>query len=145
MKSQIKLEFSAQSPVKWSYFLYTTLLANWFSISLFCFFYIGHMDVLRLWVESELQLPACTTVTTTATWDATHTTAHGNFRSSIHWLRPGIQPKSSLILAEFITTEPQQERCFLFPFTWPRSAMRPREISRWLVISPLRKWSLSYL
>ena len=39
----------------------------------------------------------------------TYTTAHSNARSLTHWVRPGIEPASSWILAGFITTEPEQE------------------------------------
>ena len=45
------------------------------------------------------------------TWamSATYATAHSNTGSLTHWVRPGIEPTSSWILAGFITTEPQQE------------------------------------
>ena len=57
----------------------------------FCFFFflelqLQHMEVPRLGVESEMQLPAYTT--TTATWDLSHvcdyTTAHGHAGSLTH-------------------------------------------------------------
>ena len=38
----------------------------------------------------------------------TYTTVHGNTRSLTHWVRPGVEPKSSWMLVGFITTEPQQ-------------------------------------
>ena len=62
------------------------------------------MEVPRLGVQSELQLPAYTTAT--ATWDratsATYTTAHGNARSPTQWARPGIKPSTSRFLVGFI-------------------------------------------
>ena len=39
----------------------------------------------------------------------TNMTANGNAGSLTHWARPGIEPVSSWILVEFITTEPQWE------------------------------------
>ena len=48
---------------------------------------------------------------------ATYTTAHGNAGFLTHWVRPGIKPASSWILARFVTTEPQWElwaNIFLF-------------------------------
>ena len=67
------------------------------------------MEVPRLGAELQLQL----LVYTTATWDLSyvceHTTAHGNVRSLTHWIRPGIEPTSSWILAGFVNAEPQWE------------------------------------
>ena len=81
----------------------------------FCLFFGGscpwHMEVPKLGVESELQLPAYTTAT--ATPDLSHICklhcSSGNTRSLTHWLRLGIKPTSSWILVRFITTEPQWE------------------------------------
>ena len=39
----------------------------------------------------------------------TYTTAHSNARSSIHWVRPGIEPATSWILVGFISVAPQWE------------------------------------
>ena len=77
----------------------------------FCFFFPffrphpWHMKVLRLGVESELQLPAYTTATATQAESAAYTTAHRNARSLPHGARPGSKPTSSRILVEFITAE----------------------------------------
>ena len=74
-------------------------LKIWCCLFSFCFLGLKHpqcMDVSRLGVESELQLPAYSTV-------------HSNARSLIHWERPGIEPTSSWILVGSITTEPQQK------------------------------------
>ena len=54
------------------------------------------MEVPRLRVELELQLPA-------------YTTAHGNAGSLTHGARPGIEPVSSWMLVRFVSTEPRQE------------------------------------
>ena len=40
---------------------------------------------------------------------AAYTKAHGNARSLTHWMRPGLKPTSSWILAGFVTAEPQWE------------------------------------
>ena len=75
-----------------------------FYIFFSCFLgpHMWHMNISRLGVELELQLPA-------------YTTAHGNTRSLTHWARPGIEPASSWILVRFFTSAPQQERLsFIF-------------------------------
>ena len=68
------------------------------------------MEVPRLGVESELQLPAYTTATVIQiqATSATYTTAHGNAGSPTHWVRSGIKPASSWILVG-LTTEPRRE------------------------------------
>ena len=62
------------------------------------------MEVPRLGVESELQLPAYNTVI--ATKDPSHVlktyaVAHSNTRSLTHWGRPGIELSSSWTLVGF--------------------------------------------
>ena len=52
--------------------------------------HLQHMEIPRLGVKGELQLPA-------------YTIAHG---SLTHRVRPGMEPASSWILVGFITTEP---------------------------------------
>ena len=68
--------------------------------TLHCWFvfraHLQHMEVPRLGVESELQLPA-------------YATAHVNARSLTHCVRPGVEPTSSWIPVGFVTAEPQQE------------------------------------
>ena len=51
-----------------------------------------HMEIPRLGFEFELQLPAYAIATQDGIqgMSATHTTPHGNTRSLIHWVRPGI-------------------------------------------------------
>ena len=73
--------------------------------------YPWHMDVPRLGVKSELQLPA---TTATAIPDLSRIcdyrcTAHGNAGSLTHWAGPWIYPVSSWILVRFIIAEPQWE------------------------------------
>ena len=50
---------------------------------------------------------------TLPSWDPSHVfnlhTVHGNTRSLIHWVRPGIKHISSGILVMFISNEPQQQ------------------------------------
>ena len=85
---------------------------------LFCLFFFlflrpnpQHMEVPRLGVMSELQLPAYTTATATLdlSWVCTYTIAHDNAGSPTHWARPGIEPASSWILFGFISVVPQGE------------------------------------
>ena len=102
-------------------FLHTKLLQHYWSYSFlssssfFFFFFLGqhlkHMEVPRLGVKVELQLPACST--------------HSNARSELHlqatpqltatpgslthWARPGIEPASSWILVSFVSAAPQGE------------------------------------
>ena len=68
------------------------------------------MEVRRLRVELELQLPAYTIATAAY---GTYTTSHGNAGSSTHWERPGIKPTPSRIQVGFITDEPRRELLLL--------------------------------
>ena len=81
----------------------------------FCFLqpHLWHMEVPRLGVESELQLPAYATATRSELC-LTYTTAHGNTGSLTHWVRPGIRPASSWTLVGFVTAELQWELLFLY-------------------------------
>ena len=85
------------------------------SLSLF-FLFLGlhpqHIEVPRLGVKSELQLPVYTTAT--ATWDPSCICdlPHSSWQCWIpdqHCLRPGIKPASSWILVGFISAVPQWE------------------------------------
>ena len=85
-----------------------------FLFLLFSFFLepcMWHMEVLRLGVESELQLPAMPQLQQCGILAAseTYTTAQSNSGSLTHWARPGIKPASSWILVRFFTIEPQWE------------------------------------
>ena len=64
-----------------------------------------HLEVPRLGVKSEPQLPVYTTAT--ATWDPSHICdlhrrAHGNAGSLTHWGRPEFEPTSSWILVRLV-------------------------------------------
>ena len=84
------------------------------SLFFFSFFFLGlhlqHMEVLRLGVKLELQLPAYTPQQhQIQVASVTYTTAHGITRSLTHGVRPGIKRTSSQTQVRFVTTEPQQE------------------------------------
>ena len=49
---------------------------------------------------------------------ATYTKAQSNVGSLSHWARPGIEPMSSWILVEVVTTEPWQELQFSFVYSF---------------------------
>ena len=92
-------------------FLHYYKLTFLFFLSFFiCFLglHLWHMEVPRLGVESELQLPAYTTATGTQDLrqSVTYTTAHSKARSLTHWVKPGIEPASSQTLVRFISAEP---------------------------------------
>ena len=82
------------------------------------------MEVPRLRVKSELQMPVYSTAT--AMRDPScifcYPTAWGNARSLTHWARPGIEPWSSWILVRFISAEPWQE-LLLVGFLTPWATM----------------------
>uniref|UniRef100_A0A8D1LLG9 von Willebrand factor A domain-containing protein 8 n=1 Tax=Sus scrofa TaxID=9823 RepID=A0A8D1LLG9_PIG len=77
-----------------------SFLPSFFLYFFSSFFLLGlhpwHMEVPRLGVELDLQLPACTT-------------AHSNAGSLTHWVRPGMEAVSSWMLVRFVSAEPQQE------------------------------------
>ena len=66
-----------------------------------------HVEVPRLEVKLELRLPAYTTATATPD-PSCICDLHGSPRQC-QVLNPRIEPASSWILVEFVTTEPQQE------------------------------------
>jgi len=70
-----------------------------------------HMEVPRLGVKLELQLPAYTTPTAVQPAPQLMVT---NTRSLTHWAKPGIKPKSSWILVGFVTIELQWELPIVF-------------------------------
>ena len=69
------------------------------------------MEVPRLRVKSELQLPAYTTVT--ATWDPSHVSdlRHSSQQCQIPnpWSKTRNQTRVLMVLVRFIPTEPQRE------------------------------------
>ena len=78
-----------------------------------CFASLGphlqHMEVPRLGVESELQLLAYDTATSTQDQSHVCDLHHSSGQHQTHWARPGIEPASSWILVGLISTEQQQE------------------------------------
>ena len=85
--------------------------------------YLKHMEVPRLWVESELQLLAYPQRHQIWATSATYTPAHSNTGSLTPWVGPGIKPRSSWTLVGFVTAEPQQELleinfCFFFDLNY---------------------------
>ena len=94
------------------YFIYLFIyLFTYLLTYLFCFLgpHPRHMDVPRLGVQPELQLPAHTTAT--AVWDPScvcnYTTACGSARSLTHWAWPGIKPTTLGFLVGFVSTAVQ--------------------------------------
>ena len=67
--------------------------------------HLQHMEVSRVGVELELQLPAYTIAT--ATWDLSCVcnlnNSHSKARSLTHEARPAIEPAPSWILVSFVT------------------------------------------
>ena len=86
--------------------------------------HLRHMEVPRLGVESELQLPASPQPQQRQTWasPATYPTACSNAGSLTYWARPGIEPTSSWILVGFLLTEPQSPGINLCIWQWPQHA-----------------------
>ena len=81
----------------------------------FIFVFLGlhpwHMEVPRLRVQLELQLPAYTTATAmpdlSLVCDLHHSS--GQHRSLTHWVRPGIKAATSWFLVRFISAAPRRE------------------------------------
>ena len=76
--------------------------------SIFLGLHPWHMEVPRLRVKSELQLPACTTATTMQDLSCICDLHHSSrtARSLIHWARPGAKLALSWILVGFVSAEP---------------------------------------
>ena len=74
--------------------------------------HMQHMEVPRLGVKLELQLPTYTTDTVSEPClqpIPQHTTAHSNARSLTHWVRSGIEPTTSWFLVRFVSAVPRSE------------------------------------
>jgi len=69
------------------------------------------MEVPRLGVEWEIQLPAYTIATACQiqATSASYTTAYGNARSLTHGVRPGIEAAISWFLVGSVSTAPRQK------------------------------------
>ena len=88
---------------------FSFLFSSFFFLFFFIFF-LEHMEIPKLGIESELQLPAYTTATASRIRATSVTyTAHSNSRSLT---QSGIKPASSWILVGFISGEPQWELLF---------------------------------
>ena len=101
------------------------LLALFIYLFIHSFCFLGthpwHMEVPRLGVKSELQLPAYATATAIQdpSFICNLTTAHGNTRSLTQLVRPGIQPTSSWILVRFVSLGPRELlTCILLMAFW---------------------------
>ena len=101
-------------------FSFCFLLFFWGGDEFYLFFFgfsEWHMEVPRLGTELELQLPACTTATAMSDPSLICDLHHSSWQCQIlNPLKgPEMEPASSWILVEFLTTELQQEllRCQL--------------------------------
>ena len=75
---------------------YTVHITLFFFKRIFLGPHLQPMNVPKLGVKSELQLPAYATAT------ATYITTHSNAGSLTHWMRPGVESVSSQILVGFV-------------------------------------------
>jgi len=82
--------------------------------------HLWHMEIPRIGVKSELQLPSYSTPQQRWIWatSANYTTSHSNAGSLTHWVRPGIEPATSWFLVRFVSAEPQWELLFTSPLTF---------------------------
>ena len=95
-------------------------------IYLFIYLFLGphlqHMEVPRLGVQLELQLPAYPKPQQGWNWvrSAIYNTAHCNARSLTHWAGPGVELESSWILVGWVSAEPRRELPQLYntKFRW---------------------------
>ena len=93
----------------------STHCSLFFSFLFIYLFFLGphpwHMEVCRLEVESELQLPAYTSATAMRDLSCLCILHCGSqqCQSLTHWASPGVEPMYSWILIRFITAEPWQD------------------------------------
>ena len=109
--SQHCLHESTDSSHVWEFIssevVYGEPILSWTFIDLFILLWLHrqHVEVPRLGVKSELQLPVYTTATAipdpSCIWDLYH--GSRDVGSLAHWGRPGIEPASSWILVGFLT------------------------------------------
>ena len=89
-------------------------LVGWF-LFLFCPFRALPAAHGGSWARGRIRATAanlCHNNAKSEPWSVTYTAAHGHARSSTHWVRSGMEPKSSKstwILVRLVTTEPWQE------------------------------------
>ena len=117
----IKFRFlSIVSEYGWRYFSTNSSISSIiFFVCLFCFFVFsglqpGHMEVPRLGVKSELQMPAYSTATAMQDPSRVCNLYHNSGNAWIlnllsYWARPGIKPTASWFLVGFVFSVPQQE------------------------------------
>ena len=98
-------------------------------IMLLWFFFVcphlGHMEVPRLGVKSELSCcpmpqPQQHSIRAVST---TYTAAHGNTGSLTHWARPGIKPATSRFLVGFVSVNHDGRSSSLRFLTWVKSSV----------------------
>ena len=93
--TRLLYSYNIKYPVQWTIFFFSLGLYPW------------HIEVPRLGIKSELQLP--TTATASATRDLSRVCYlhHSSWQCRIlnPLSRPGIKPSSSCILVRFISTE----------------------------------------
>ena len=89
---------------------YCSFFFFFFDFFLFFWFlwqHLWYLEVSRLRVKSEPQLPTYTTVNCgIGVTSVTYTTAHSNTGSLTHWVRPEIKLTSSWIPVKFVSTAP---------------------------------------
>ena len=98
-------------------FILSTFLLLFVCLFYFLGTYLGHMEILRLGVQSELQLPAASLChSPTAIWDLSHfcDLHHSSWQCQITnpLSKPGIEPASSWLLVGFVFSVPQWELSF---------------------------------
>ena len=96
------------------------VFVGFFFFLLFLGLNLWHMEVPRLWVKLELQMPAYATATVTR--DPSHI-CNLHHSSWQHWIpnpqvRPGIEPASSWIRFRFLIHSATTGTPFLFYFYW---------------------------
>ena len=94
--------------------VYTVYAPNYpsFLFIYFCLFRAasGHMEVTRLGVELELQLPASARGTATPDLSCICNLHHSSRQHRIlNWARPGIEPATSWLLVGFVSAAPRWE------------------------------------
>ena len=100
-----------------AYILFSHIIRVFFLFCFVLFFCLlgllpWHMEVPRLEVKLELQLPDNATANQIQAMSVTYITAQGNGGSLSHWGRPGIKPATSWFLVGFISAVPRWELLF---------------------------------
>ena len=110
------------------------MLIFFFFLSFFVFLgpHPQHMEVPRLGIQSELQLPAYSraAVMPDLSCICNPNQAHNNAGSLTHWARSGINPATSWFLVRLVSAVPRRELPECFSFTL-------RKKNQWCPFSPL--------